>query len=229
MRSITKGPECAELREWKRINASSHHNINYDNLGSAQRTPMLDTLVKEQGGLCAYTMSSVTGQPGNWHAHIEHILPRSIYPGPTSVKWSNLVACIPTGNECCEYGAHRKADYDACSKPFVNPVLGGVAQQFRFRENGEVDGLTLAAEVTAAPSVLNLNHPRLVNDRRAKIRGALGHRPSASRAMQRANELRTANQQGMLEPYCEAVAQILEAYAHKLQKRSKRVARVSRK
>ena len=229
MKSITKGAECVELRRWKKLNVSTPENINYDNLGSQERTPILDALIKEQGGLCAYTMCSISGEPGNWRAHIEHILPRSAYPGQTSVDWPNLVACIPTGNQCCEYGAHRKGAYDAGAKPFVNPVGLGVTGQFRFRMDGEVQGLTPTAQISISENVLNLNHPRLVNDRRAKIQGALDKTPSASQALQRAAALRKSGSNGFLEPYCEAVAQVLEAYASRLQRRSTRLSGAKRK
>ena len=227
MRSIAKGTECKELRDWKKLNATSPQNIHYDNLGKAQRDPMLDALIKEQGGICAYTMKPISRIGGTWHAHIEHILPRSGYPAQ-SVDWKNMLACVPERNTSCDYGAKLKDKYDPGSKPFVNPTMKGVSAQFRFRENGEVEGLTPAAIASADGKVLNLNHANLVNDRVGKIRGALDQRPTAAQARQRAQELRKADRSGVLEPYCEAVAQVLDAYAARLQKRSQRVSGAKR-
>lgn len=94
---------------------------------------------------------------------------------------------------------------------------------FRFRQNGEVEGLTDAALACIAPKVLNLNAKELVNDRKAKIKGALNRRPSAAQARRRAQALRQPDTQGWLEPYCEAVAQALEAYALRLGNTAKRL------
>lgn len=229
MRSITKGAECKELQNWKQLNATSPQNIHYDNLGKAERDPMLDLLIQEQGGLCAYTMKPIAREKseGDWSAHIEHIRPRGKHPH-LSVSWTNIVACVPKGGVACDYGAKLKDNYDPNVKPFVDPTKSGVAEQFRFRENGEVEGLTPAAVASANENVLNLNHPHLVHDRSAKIRGALDRKPTATQARERAKALRTPDRHGMLEPYCEAVAKALEAYALRLENRAKRMSGVKR-
>jgi uncharacterized protein (TIGR02646 family) len=222
VRTITKGAECPALREWKRENATSPQNIHYDNLGAPQRGPMLDTLVREQGGICAYTMKSISHVNHAWQAHIEHILPRSLHP-THSVDWDNMVACVPNPREHADYGAKLKNGYDPAVSPFVNPIRN-VAGHFRFRENGEVEGRTEAGRVTVSDKVLHLNHPELVNDRRSKIRGALDRKPSAAQARQRAQQLRQRDAHGMFEPYCEALAQVLEAYATRLENKAQRMA-----
>jgi uncharacterized protein (TIGR02646 family) len=202
--------------------------MHYDNLGSVQRGHMLDTLIKEQGGLCAYTMKSIARVGDTWQAHIEHILPRSRYPDQ-SVDWKNMLACFPGRNVNCEYGAKLKDEYDPNSEPFVDPSKSGASAQFRFRESGEVEGLTPAASASADASVLNLNHAGLINDRVGKIRGALDRKPTATQARQRAKELRKFDRSGVLEPYCEAVAQVLDAYASRLEKRASRISGAKRK
>ena len=227
VRSITKRAECGELRTWKKLNATSPQNIHYDNLGQEQRAPMLQALVVEQGGLCAYTMKPIVRVGEEWQAHIEHILPRSLHPAQ-SVNWANLLACLPGRSIDCEYGAKRKDKYDPGLKPFVDPTKGGVSVQFRFRENGEVEGLTVAAKACVDEKVMNLNHIELVNDRAGKIRGALEQRPTAKQARHRAQELRKFSIHGELEPYCEALAQVLEAYASRLEKRAVRLAGAKR-
>lgn len=223
MRTIVKGGECGKLRDWKKENSKSPQNIHYDNLGKAQRDPMLIALIKEQGGLCAYTMKAIVKVGEDWQAHIEHILPRKTYKDE-SVEWSNMVACVPARRLTCEYGAKLKDSYDPNLQPFVNPTKGGAASQFRFRESGEVEGLTPAAKACVDEKVLNLNHFELKNDRAGKIRGALDLKPTATQARRRAQELRKFSTHGMLEPYCEAVAQVLDAYASRLERRSTRLA-----
>lgn len=227
MRSIKKGNECRALRDWKNSNAASPQNIHYDNLSGVVKSAILSKLIVEQGGLCAYTMKNIKPVNGIFHAHIEHIFPRSAYQQQT-VNWNNLVACFPLTGQSCDYGAIRKADYDPGSKPFVNPTKAGVSNQFRYLDNGEVDGLTSDAVACIDKEVLNLNHPNLVNDRRAKILGALQRQPSATQARQRAQQLRKFDTQGFLEPYCEAVAQVLDNYALRLERRAARISGVRR-
>jgi uncharacterized protein (TIGR02646 family) len=227
VRKITKRAECGELRAWKKLNATSLQNIHYDNLGKEQRNPMLEALIFEQGGLCAYTMKQIVRVGEEWQAHIEHILPRSLHPAQ-SVDWANLLACLPGRSVGCEYGAKRKDNYDSGLMPFLNPTKGDVSVQFRFRENGEVEGLTAAAKACVDEKVLNLNHIELVNDRASKIRGALEQKPTAKQARHRAQELRKFSVHGELEPYCEALAQVLEAYAVRLEKRAVRLAGAKR-
>jgi uncharacterized protein (TIGR02646 family) len=188
---------------------------------------MLKKLVKEQGELCAYTMKRIASKDGVLQAHIEHILPRSQHPGQ-SVVWRNLLACVPQPGVSCDYGAQRKGAYDPAKEPFVTPTMGGLAAQLRFRESGEVDGLTPAAIATLGEKVLNLNHSDLVNDRKGKISGALGLKPTAASARQRAQELRKTDSNGSFEPYCEAVAQVLEAYATRLENKAARLAGAQR-
>lgn len=184
-------------------------------------------LIKEQGGLCAYTMKPIVLAGGDWQAHIEHILPRSKHPG-RSVDWANMLACVPGRNVGCDYGARRKDNYDPAVQLFVNPTKGGAATQFRFRQCGEVEGLTQPAMACVDEKVLNLNHIELVHDRAGKIRGALDQKPTAKQARKRAQELRKFSRDGALEPYCEAVAQVLEAYAERLEGRATRLAGAKR-
>ncbi len=123
MRSIAKGAECRELREWKRINAASPQNIHYDNLSGKVKDAMMERLVKEQGGLCAYTMKPIGSQGGKLLAQIEHILPRSLHPGQ-SVAWGNLVACFPQPGVSCEYGAKLKDAYASRLEKKAQRVAG---------------------------------------------------------------------------------------------------------
>lgn len=228
MRTVSKGGQCKELKAWVRTNASSPQNIHYDNLDGATRTAMMNVLIKEQAGLCAYTLKRIDQHDKKWQAHIEHILPRQSHAA-SSLSWNNLLACFPQPGTACEYGAVLKGAYDPGKNLFVSPTMRGLGMHFRFREGGDLEGLTPEAVATLGPGVLNLNHASLINDRRARIRAALDRRPSAAAARRRAEEVRKPDLSGNLEPYCEAVAQTLEIYAQRLEKRAVRLAGASRK
>lgn len=220
MRAITRGAEPQALRQFISNNQTSPQNLHYDNTGGKEKGPMLEQLVRGQHGLCAYTMRRVVHSDGQYDAHIEHIHPRKTHPAQ-SLDWGNLLACYPRTGDC-EFGAKPKDAYDPATQPFVRPDRP-VDGHFRFRQNGEVEGLTDAALACIAAQVLNLNAKVLVNDRKAKIQAALNLRPSAAQARRRAQALRQQNAQGWLEPYCEAVAQVLEAYATRLENTAKRL------
>ncbi|MDR6233578.1 HNH endonuclease domain-containing protein [Pseudomonas oryzihabitans] len=230
MRTLSKGAECPALKLWKRNNRASPQNIHYDNLDSATREAIIQRLIEEQAGLCAYTMKSISHSNGKWQAHIEHILPRTAH-ADKSVTWSNLVACIPKPGAHCPFGAVQKGAYDPndADKLFVKPTQGGMSRHFRFRENGEIEGLTPEARDTIDENVLHLNHSELVNDRKAKIQAAIHRRPSAAEALRRAEDLRKKDRNGHLEPYCEAVAQVLEAYANRIAAKGARLAGAARR
>jgi uncharacterized protein (TIGR02646 family) len=227
VRSIRKRAEPAELQAWKSENAATSQNLHYDYLHTSVKHAMLQALIAEQHGLCAYTLRPIANAQtngSNGDAHIEHILPRSLH-AEKSVAWDNLLACYPK-QTTCRFGAQKKADYDPAQKPFVAPTRMGVEAHFKFRQTGRVEAMSPDAATTE--NVLDLNNPALVNDRRAKIDAALTRKPTAAAALRRAKELRTPDAHGFLEPYCEAVAQVLEAYANKLNQRANRVAGAKR-
>lgn len=223
MRHIQKQGAPKALSDWKKHNRLAQQNLHYDNLGREQRQPMLQALLAEQHGLCAYTLRRIDLDC----AHIEHVLPRSQHPDKT-LDWANLLACFPGPQQGCAFGAKHKDAYDPARSPFVSPTEKKTEQLFRYHSTGEIAGLNDAAKHTASEAVLNLNHVSLVNDRRAKIQGALRQRPSAADARRRAERLRTPDANGQLEPYCVALAQVLEHYAQQLEARAARIKRESR-
>lgn len=220
MRLIARGPLPTALRLFIDSNQTgSLQNLHYDNTGAKEKGAILKQLVQDQYGLCAYTMKRIVHRDGSLDAHIEHIFPRSSHPD-RSLDWGNLLACFPRSGHC-EFGAVKKRQYDPYLAPFVRPdrVMSG---HFRFRANGEVEGLTDEARATLAAEVLNLNAKVLVNDRKAKIQAALSHRPGPQAALRRAHALRQPDAQGWLEPYCEAVAQVLEDHALRTKNKAQR-------
>lgn len=222
MITIIKGRECHALRQWKAENIGSVQNIHYDNIDATLRGKMLDRLVMEQHGLCAYTMTPIKRKIDKWEAHIEHIYPRAKYAAE-SVSWGNLLACVPKPGEACPYGALKKGVYDPKVNKFLNPLTGGISSRLRFRENGYVEGLDDEAKETISKKVLDLNHPYLVSNRKAVIQEVLGANLSAAQAIAKAAELRRPDNRGLKRAYFEAVAQVLDAYASRLKKRSMRM------
>lgn len=92
---ISKGNAPAELAdEIRAIRRTPDAEVCYRNLGSRTRSAVLDSLLREQGWICAYCMQRIEHDS----AHIEHLVPQSISPGELSVDYRNMLA-VCDGNE----------------------------------------------------------------------------------------------------------------------------------
>lgn len=233
MRSIKKGAEPRALIEWRRENRDTPQNLFYGKGSSFPNEPVRQALLKEQFHLCAYTLRRLPtaaecqakGQGTQFSCHIEHVLPQKHHKAE-STAYVNLVACYPSSQTkaACGYGAVEKDDYDSAKKPFVSPLAANIEHQFRYSSDGYVEGLTPEAITTI--DVLKLNHPTLVNNRAAVIKGRLKPRGtliSAAAARRLAEEADTPDTQHCLPEYCLALRQQAERHALRLEKHAARV------
>ncbi|PRA27565.1 hypothetical protein [Pseudomonas poae] len=232
MRSIRKGAEPRALIEWRRENRETPQNLYYGKGSSFPSELVRQALLKEQFHLCAYTLRrlptavecAAKGQGTQSSCHIEHVLPQAHHKAE-SIVYDNMVACYPSSQAkvACGYGAVEKADYDPARKPFISPLAANIERHFRYSSDGYVEGLTPEAKSTI--DVLKLNHPTLVNDRAAVIRGRLKPRGiciSAATARRLADEVDTPDIQHRLPEYCLALKQQAELHALRLEKRAAR-------
>ncbi|MCD7040877.1 hypothetical protein LRQ11_18465 [Pseudomonas sp. MAFF 311095] len=232
MRSIKKSAEPRALIEWRRDNRDTPQNLYYGKGSSFPSEAVRQALLKEQYHLCAYTLrrlpmaADCQAKGGTqFSCHIEHIYPQTHHKAE-SIAYNNMLACHPSSHTkiACGYGAVEKADYDPARKPFISPLTNNIEHQFRYNSDGSVDGLTPDADVTI--KVLNLNHPALLNDRAAVIKGRLkprGHLISAAMARRLAEEVVSPDAQHCLPEYCQAIRQQAERHAERLEKRAARI------
>lgn len=238
MRLIRKGAKPQALIEWLSANRDKPQNLFYGKGSSFPNEAVRQALLKEQFHLCAYTLRRLPtfaecqakDQGTQFSCHIEHILPQTHHKAD-SIVYTNLVACYPSSQAkvACRYGAVEKADYDSAKEPFVSPLTSTVEQQFRYSSDGHVEGLTPQAIATI--DVLKLNHPTLVNDRAAVIKGRLKPRGvsiSAATARRLIDEVETPDAQHCLPEYCLALKQQAERHALRLEKHAARVRGQSR-
>lgn len=228
MRVLKKNTPPEDLIAWcKSQSIKAPQNLHYRNVPADVRKTMLMALAQEQMGLCAYTMRRFRLMDKNSalpsDSHIEHVLPQSNHPGRT-LDWGNLLACYPQPGLGCEFGAVKKGAYDPATLPFVSPLSSGAEQHFRYRRQGDIQGLSADGEATI--NQLNLNHISLCADRKLAIRRALEPLKnkwlSASAARRSAQAYRDTAGKMVLEPYCVAIAQALEAYVMQLESRTKK-------
>lgn len=204
------------------------NNYDWSEVRSVQKNPILEAMIADQGGLCAYTMHRID----NNSSHVEHIKPRSRCRQDlrgSDLDYTNLVACFPRDGmkAQCRYGAQRKDDWwDNDGAEFVSPLQPTCEQVFRFKLNGEIEAINNRTEAITTIKVLGLNHRSLTEDRKRVIEefiyGPMGDNPMSYDAAQRArNSICNRNGDSLFYEFCVAIGAALEEHMATLTKLSK--------
>lgn len=233
MRYIIKKGEPAALRNWKAANAASPQNLKYGNLPTQEREQVKDSLLIEQGYLCAYSMLRLDCVDD---CHIEHIQPQNAAPA-LDLDYKNMAACFPKngGDTSHGFGAPIKGGSPVeLNVNFVPPHRLGCGDRFKFNAKGEIAAATndLAADNTIR--MIGLCHKTLVELRRSAIEAhGLSLRHSTTRkkaklktpteARRFAHEVLQPDAAGRLEPFCVALAQVALDYAAREEARAQRM------
>lgn len=213
---------------------------NYDEM---RRDPIVlkdveDSLLVEQGWLCAYTGLRIAisgadplGTNRVMDFHVEHIRPQSCCDYGEDTAYSNLVACWPRPNCGFEpaYGARKKDHWPQRGQEalFVSPLRSDCTARFSFNHKGEITA-ACASDTSAAETIkqLGLNHKDLVALRKDFIGGVLhpgGHQISLSEAkrlraaLDKDTQTLTRGESVQLMKFCFAVRQVLEHEIRKLE------------
>ena len=161
MKEITKGPEPHSLTQHR---LSEH--ADYDNYAYAQKDELRISLATEQGGICCYCMQRIRPEVGGMK--IEHWHCQSRYPNQ-QLDYGNLLgACMgnegqPRRQQHCDT---RKGD-EALSRNPANPDHQ-VEDFVRYLGDGRIESHDQPFN-REIDEVLNLNHPFLVNNRKAVL------------------------------------------------------------
>ncbi len=228
MRYIKKGAEPHIFKEWKRNNKDSPENLCYKNC--PEKNAIKESLLEEQGYLCAYTLQRLNGVDD---CHIEHIRPQNTTP-EHALDYGNMVACFPNngGDTSLRYGAPIKGGTPiVLGENFISPHHPSCEEYFHYDNQGKVQAVP--ADYAAAIStigMLQLNHGNLAELRQSAIEAhgiAISRRrvtrnnikyKSAAEARRFAEDVLKPSQK-KLEPFCIALAQIALEYAKKEEKR----------
>lgn len=165
MINISKSPQPAELLKYKKTDPYAV----YDGPGFSEvKDAVRKSLLAEQGFLCAYCMGSIEDNP--LKTKIEHWHSQKKYPAET-LEYKNLLAvCFGQGSIGETHCDSAKSRFDDTGRRDLhfNPSRPehDVERAFRYLGNGEISGDLPALEDI---EVLNLNHKRLVNDRKAVL------------------------------------------------------------
>jgi uncharacterized protein (TIGR02646 family) len=204
MRNIRKNPEPTSLTKHR-----CNTNTDYDNY--AEKDDLRESLVNEQRGICCYCMQRI--YPSLQNMKIEHNKSQSPNKFPQmQLDYGNLLgACLggtgnPRRDQHCDT---RKGDDDISFNP-ADPARD-VEILFKFPGSGRIEAndRRLQSEID---DVLNLNHSRLVNNRKAVI-------DSFIQVLRRENTRNVdfykylakweGKDGGQLEPFCQVVVYYL--------------------
>jgi len=198
-------------------------------LPKTEKEALLNALIREQGGLCAYTMRRIN----NVLSHVEHIKPQTvcrIEAAGSDLDYDNLVACYPRENleKKYSYGAQKKGDWwDNGGVDFVSPLHPSCEKRFRFDLNGEITPVRNAHSAATTIRILRLDHPSLTEIRRRATRefiyGSSGTDPLSSKsATTAAGAICNRSEQNGFTEFCVAIRHALEDHLSALQKQATR-------
>jgi uncharacterized protein (TIGR02646 family) len=237
VRTISGGHPPPKLAEWKRAE-TVYGQRRYEMLPTVVKEQIRDQRVRDQHGLCAYTLRRIRlVGPKNargWDAHVEHVVTqrssRERGAMEETVDYDNMVACVDR-TASLPYGAAARGD--TVEDLPVTPFHPSCAVRFRYHADGRMDGVDGGARRTL--EILRLNHASLVEHRRAALAGCgigvprvatprVKRAParialSQAEATRRAKAMRTPDADGNLPEFCEVLAQCYEAYAELVERR----------
>ena len=167
MLPIDKGSMPNELADAiRRVKTTPNTTMNWKSLDGRERGAVLRSLLKEQGGLCAYC----TGRIDEDSAHVEHVVPQSAGAGSddrNSVDYKNLLAVCDgfRGNV-----AGLTCDRARGNAPLtVNPLKRETLSSIRYGRDGTIsaDDPRIGKDVQ---TTLNLNQELLKRNRNEAYR-----------------------------------------------------------
>jgi uncharacterized protein (TIGR02646 family) len=222
MRQIRKKNEPPSLTHWRAAYVNDV-NFGYNLIDGDLRLEIKRALLVEQGGIRAYTGQAISENT----SHIEHPKAQRHCGRGEDVAYQNMLACLPAPNRpSLPYGAHKKGDWPDVAQEmlFVSPLRPGCGTRFLFTLRGEMRPMNpgdLAARETIFR--LGLDHPRLIQLRKAAIEGTLSIRArgpasldlrssrSRLKSLVRAEQLNST-----LEPFCFVLQQALQKHIQRV-------------
>ncbi|MEQ3031643.1 hypothetical protein [Alistipes indistinctus] len=202
MKKIVKNPEPWE---WRRFRTTS--GVQYE-----PKPELRDSLLKEQGYICAYCMQSLPHDGTN--TRIEHIKCRELHP-QLELDYSNMVICCngQSGNEthCDLHKKNRDVTFDLFSDPFFHTL------SYTYKAQGVTIHSNKATWDDEINDILNLNCNMLQSNRKAAFDGAvdvLAKKPDWNRSANHLKKLRDLyNEQrkdGSYQAFCGVIVWLLD-------------------
>lgn len=228
MRWIQKKNEPPQLAQW-RARYAGDINFGYKLMRGDEDVvkAIIDTLLEEQGYLCAYTGLRIEDSS----CHIEHVRPQedcfAAGEAEQTVAYTNMVACYPSPNQKGKtlFGAVLKGNWPSTQEAylFISPLTQSCEDRFTFTLQGKIKYREGDAAAEKTIEKLGLNEGDLINARHGAIQGILGKTNNLrlKDARKRLQQLEHPTRQ-RLEPFCFVLTQSLKAHIKRLEKISQR-------
>jgi uncharacterized protein (TIGR02646 family) len=204
-------------------------NEHYNNLQNPEKEALHETLLKEQGWICAYTMRRINKDT----SHIEHIKPESLCRKDavgSDLDYSNMVACFPKEGMIhnYRYGAQLKDKWwvnDGAD--FISPLNSLCEKMISFDIEGVISAIKNDPAAVTTIDVLGLDHDSLTEDRRRVIQefifGPEGKTPlTRAKVVAAINTICNLNGSDKYYEFCVAIRCALPEYVLQLDKRAAR-------
>ena len=157
---IKKNKEPQELTQYRKQPDASYENMHGAKLNPEQSEQdvyhiVLDSLLREQGYLCAYCMCRIPKKRGNPPCTIEHIIAQSD-PNGDPLSYKNMVA-VCSGNRNANDNADKTCDARRGNKKLhVNPLDESTIKEIEYQSTGIIYSQNLEIN-TDLNDRLNLN------------------------------------------------------------------------
>lgn len=194
MRKIDKAREPREWTEYRNT-----PNVDYQSI-----PPLVESLLKEQGYICAYCMRRIPCRDRNSSEdhRVEHIKCRNRYPA-FKLNYNNMVICCPgaiSGNQSfhCD---KSKEDEDIS----FSPLNGEVIESLSYRHDGVIRSSNPQWD-EELNNVLNLNNEYLKENRKQVLDAlieVMKHTEVKARWLnQQLDKWSHKDEDGCYKPYC---------------------------
>lgn len=167
MIEIKKGTEPPELTAYRKQPFATYADMPQD-----VRSAIIEKLIQEQGGVCAYCMCRIPQKGRTPKVSIEHWEPQSETDENKALEYNNMLA-VCSGNRGC--GSERDMTCDAKRGNkllIVNPLRARTLSSIQYRANGVIFS-DIKSINTDLNDTLNLNCTSvgLVESRRRVLQG----------------------------------------------------------
>ena len=187
MIQIQKSREPRVLTEYRQLPYASYQDMHGAPAGKANLdaspkdvyTVVLNSLIQEQGCICAYCMRRIPESDAalTVKASIEHISPQSIAPDK-ALDYRNMLA-VCSGNRDAESNLHKTCDAHRGNTPlYVNPLKPDTLATIQYKHDGTIYSTDLRVQHDLNDT-LNLNSDcdkrRLKENRKRTLQAFLYH------------------------------------------------------
>lgn len=228
MKTVRKHGAPHAYTRW-RASVRGSVDEDYRRLRNPLKAEVLESLLKDQGWLCAYTMKGIEKAD----SHIEHIKPETLCRAEavgSDLDYDNYVACFPEYgmSKRYRYGAQLKDDWwENNGQMFVSPLHPACQQRFRFSLSGTVSAVRNQECAETTIKILGLDHPTLIDERKLAIDqyifGENGDDPLTPAQAKRAkNDVIKLRPNGRFHAFCIALMHAVEEYERSLARNTRR-------